>query len=144
MEKTGIEALLSFVEKATPKRPPTPLKTSQDWDKSLYRQNVSISSNHTSSQSTFVPDFSSSQLIVQDNLLDIKSELETIKLILKELSVNQSEVDKKVQNVITRVCKVEQKQFETDKLKEKEKMNQKAIPNPNAFLDDKPWNFPKN
>ena len=36
VEKTGIEALLPFVEKATPKRPPTPLKTSQDWDKSLY------------------------------------------------------------------------------------------------------------
>jgi len=142
VEKTGIEALLPFVEKATPKRPPTPAKTLQDWDKSLYRQNVSISSNYTSSQSTFVPDFSSSQLIVQDNLSDIKTELQTIKLILKELSINQGEVHKKVQNVITRVSRVEQKQFETDKLKEKENMNQKTIPN--AFLDNEPWNFPKN
>ena len=124
MEKTDMEALLPLVEKATPKRPPTPVKNLRDWDKSLYRQNVSISSNSTVSQSTFAPDFSSSQFQVQDNLSEIKSELLTIKLILKELSSNQGEMHKKVQNIITRVSKVEQKQFETEKVKEKEKINQ--------------------
>ena len=138
MEKTDMEALLPLVEKATPKRPPTPVKNLRDWDKSLYRQNVSISSNSTVSQSTFAPDFSSSQFQVQDNLSEIKSELLTIKLILKELSSNQGEMHKKVQNIITRVSKVEQKQLETEKVKEKEKIKRAS---PNVFQDLKICNF---
>ena len=75
IEPSGIEALLPFVESATPKRPPTPVKFSQDWDKSLYRVNNPISPS--SSESTFTPDFSSSQINALDSLSEIKTEIET-------------------------------------------------------------------
>ena len=84
LEPSGIQALLPLVESATPKRPPTPVKFSQDWDKSLYRQDNSILST-SSRQSTFIPKFSSFQANDQEILSEIKTELVTIKLNLKSL-----------------------------------------------------------
>ena len=135
IEPSDNEALLPFVESATPKRPPTPVKFSQDWDKSLYRVNNPVSPS--SSVTTFIPDFSISQINTLDSLSELKTEIETIKLILKELTANQNGENKRVQNLITRISRVEQKQFQEEKEKENLK---KKIP---LNADPNEWTFPK-
>jgi len=82
----------------------TPFKannqTKNDWDKSLFRSRISLSTASSTSErlnhSTLNPDFTSFEFHDNGNIKEIKDDLATIELILKELSENKNNEVKKL------------------------------------------------
>ena len=123
-------------------------QTKNDWDKSLFRSRISLSTASSTSEhlnhSTLNPDFTSFEFHDNENIKEIKDDLATIKLILKELSENRNNEVKRVENLITRVSRLEQKQYEKQKQYETEKSQNKEtnkISTKETTQDN--WNFPK-